>query len=222
MKILAAVICCEYKSYSLEQCLKAIKSAGIDCLLNFEGQTKDKDLTILANTDFLQVWTAVGNGFNSRKFDQDQSSRLTKICVARNMVFDFFQQTDYDYLLFVDSDVIIPKNTIENLIFDNHLRSGLVYGRGDHKGAKYLFYPKETEGAWTKVDYATCGFLLIPRDIVFKTRFRWGLPQEGGAICSEDPLFGSDCRKLGVNWFVNTDLVAEHLGELNEGETSQF
>jgi hypothetical protein len=218
-KILAAVICCDYKSYSLNQCLEAIKAAGIDSiLLNYEGVISSK----IDEVKYVQEWRFSGDGKNERKFDQDQNSRLTPICIARNMVMDFFQQTDYDYLLFVDSDVIIPIDTLEKLIFDNQLRSGLVSGRGIHNGAKYLFYPRMTNGVWTMVDYATCGFLLIPREIVFKTRFRWGLPQEGGAICSEDPLFGSDCRKLGINWWVNTDLKANHLGELNEGETSQF
>ena len=46
-RILAAVICCEYKSYSLEQCLNAIKEAGFDCALNYEGKYRDANQIVL-------------------------------------------------------------------------------------------------------------------------------------------------------------------------------
>ena len=224
MKILVAVISCDYKNYSLKECINAIKEAGFDVLLNYEGN----ESLDLPNLDYFQKWSAYGSGFNERKFDQDQSARLTRICVARNMVMDFFQQTDYDYLLFVDSDVIIPKDTKEKLFYSEHqnnvVLSGLVQGRGIHKGAKYMFgHIAQIAPNRFMVEYATCGFMAIPRDLVFRSRFRWGLPTNGGVICSEDPLFGDDLRTIfNGAWIVVTDCIAEHKGELKEGETSQF
>lgn len=221
-KILAAVICCDYKKESLPTCLDAIKKAGFDVLVNYEGSNCPATIA-----NYFQMWRAVGSGFNERKFDQDQSSRLTRICVARNMVMDFFQQTDYDYLLFVDSDVLIPEDAFEKL-FSTHypmsVLSGLVPGRGVHSHAQYLFGPIERiEANVVSVEYATCGFLTIPRDLVFRTRFRWGLPTKGGVICSEDPLFGQQIREeMGYKWLVFTDCKASHLGDLKNGETSQF
>lgn len=224
MKILAAVIACDFKSYSLKNCIHAIKDAGFDVLLNYEG---NEPLT-LPNLDYFQKWNAFGSGFNERKFDQDQNARLTRICVARNMVMDFFQQTDYDYLLFVDSDVIIPKNTKDKLFYsqpqNNIVISGLVHGRGDHAHAQYLFNPiTKIDATKVIVEYATCGFMAIPRDLVFRARFRWGLPTNGGVICSEDPIFGDDLRNIfGGAWIVVTDCIASHVGDLKNSEASQF
>jgi hypothetical protein len=79
------------------------------------------------------------------------------------------------------------------------------------------------EGNKVLVEYATCGFMAIPRDLVFRTRFRWGLPTENGVICSEDPIFGEMLRTIyNGAWIVITDCIAEHEGDLKEGETSQF
>jgi hypothetical protein len=150
---------------------------------------------------------------------------LTKICIARNQCLDFAQQGNYDYILFVDSDVIIPIDTKQKLFKDNHfkLKSGIVKGRGIHSSATYMFYPHEIVEGWQRADYFTCGFMAIHKDVFFRLRFRWGLPVKGETICSEDPIFGDDARNiLGVNWWGRLDLVAEHLGDLKEGETSQF
>jgi hypothetical protein len=222
MKILAAVICTDFKASTLNQCLEAIRQAGFDdILLNYEGIAP-----FIENEPFIQEWEFSGVGKNERKFDQDQNSRLTPICIARNMCLDFAQQCGYDYILFVDSDVIIPPDTKQKLFWDSDdykLKSGIVPGRGVHSGAKYMFYPHEIVEGWQRADYFTCGFMAIHKDVFFRLRFRWGLPLNGETICSEDPIFGDDARTiLGVHWWGRLDLVAEHLGDLNEGETSQF
>jgi hypothetical protein len=86
-----------------------------------------------------------------------------------------------------------------------------------------MFYAHEIVEGWQRADYFTCGFMAIHKDVFFRLRFRWGLPVKGETICSEDPIFGDDARTiLGVNWWGRLDLIAEHLGDLKEGETSQF
>jgi hypothetical protein len=221
MKILAAVICTDFKAYSLKKCLEAIRAAGFnEILLNYEGNIPS-DLDV----DYTQEWIFNGAGKNERQYDQHQESRLPLICIARNMCLDFAQQGGFDYILFVDSDVVIPSDT-KTKLFDNNLyklKSGIVKGRGVHSGATYMFFTHEELNGWQRADYFTCGFMAIHKDVFFRLRFRWGLPVNGQTICSEDPLFGDDARTiLGVNWWGRLDLIAEHLGELKEGETSQF
>lgn len=222
MKILAAIICCDYKSYSLQKCIDHVKEAGFDVLVNYEGFIDPR----IEGITYLQNWEAWGAGFNQRQFDQDQQARLTPICIARNMCLDFAQQHGYDWILFVDSDVMIPSNTREKLFnckVDFKIRSGIVPGRGIHSLANYMFYPNVTLGEWQCADYFTCGFMAISKDIFWRLRFRWGLPIKGGDICSEDPLFGDDARQiLGETWWGNLELKAQHWGDLKEGETSQF
>lgn len=222
MKILAAIICCDYKSYSLQKCIDHVKEAGFDVLVNYEGLIDPR----IEGITYLQNWEAWGAGFNQRQFDQDQQARLTPICIARNMCLDFAQQHEYDWILFVDSDVMIPSNTREKLFnckVDFKIRSGIVPGRGIHSLVNYMFYPNVTLGEWQCADYFTCGFMAISKDIFWRLRFRWGLPIKGGDICSEDPLFGDDARHiLGETWWGNLELKAQHWGDLKEGETSQF
>jgi hypothetical protein len=225
MKILVAVICCKFKLYSLNECLQAIKKAGFeDVLLNYEGD--EDDLIDLESTKFTQVWQMIGAGVNERKFDQDQSARLTKICVARNQCLDFAQQGNYDWILFVDSDVMLPLDTKEKLFtsaIDFKLRSGIVKGRGVHSHARYMFYPHGMVQGWQQADYFTCGFMAIHRDVFWRLRFRWGKALSSEVVASEDPLFGEDARTiLKEYWWGRLDLVAEHLGDLKDGETSQF
>ena len=223
MRILVAVICCDYKKYSLKECIDHIKNAGFEhILINYEGLLPLNDY----GQTYLQEWEWTGSGKNERKFDQDQNSRLAPICIARNMCLDFAQQGGFDWILFVDSDVMIPSNTKEKLFnsaIDFKIRSGIVKGRGIHKDATYMFYPKEFCGVWRRADYFTCGFMAISKDVFWRLRFRWGLPIKGNDICSEDPLFGADAREiLNEYWWGNSELKAEHLGDLKEGQTSQF
>ena len=65
MKILAAVICTDFKDYSLKKCLEAIRAAGFEqILLNYEGNIPS-DLDV----DYTQEWIFNGAGKNERQFD---------------------------------------------------------------------------------------------------------------------------------------------------------
>jgi hypothetical protein len=222
MKILTAIICCDFKSYSLSECIESVRKAGFeDILLNYEGIVLDS-----YPVTYTQEWLVTGSGFDeSRKFDQDQDYRLSRITIARNMCLEFAQLKGYDWILFVDSDVLIPIDT-KAILFEEQpykIRSGIVPGRGIHSEAKYMFYPHEIEGYWQRADYFTCGFMAIHKSVFSKLRFRWGQPIYGEQIASEDPLFGSDARAiLKEFWWGNLKLKAEHIGELKHGETSQF
>jgi len=221
-KILAAVICCEFKEYSLQQCLRAIKKAEFeDVLLNFEGELPAG----LIDYDYLQNWVLETTPTQKRQYDQDQSYRLSRIVTARNMVIDWAVAGDYDWIFFVDSDVIIPENTISELFENNEykLKSGLVKGRGAHSFATYLSYPQEQVGKWTRCHYATCGFMAIHRSLFRKVRFKWGEAFDTDILCSEDPLYGADCRYLFDEWWwVNTALKSEHLGDLDGYQVSTY
>jgi len=226
MKILAAVICCDYKKASLNECLNSIKEAGItDVLLNYEGEKLPTELEgSLFN--HIQLWSASGAGLYERKYDQDQAARLSRICIARNMCLDFAQSGGFDWILFVDSDVLIPQNAME-LFTDTkpyQIRSGIVPGRGVHSHVFYIFHLKEQyQDGWLKAGHFTCGFMAIKKEVFWKLRFRWGEPVNGGPVASEDPLFGDDAKNiLNVEWYGFRGTVARHVGELKNDEVSQF
>ena len=223
MKILVAVICCNYKESTLQECINHIKAAGFeDILINFEGVPEHK-----YDVPHFHVWDWAGAGKHARQFDQDQNSRLTPICIARNMCMDYAQQLDADWILFVDSDVMIPEDTKQKLFYDKpitpRLMGGLVPGRGVHSSARYLFGVQANYGNWNKCEYATCGFMAIYKDLFWRLRFRWGKGIGTDAVCSEDPIFGHDARHIFNEWwYVNTSCIAKHYGDLKEGETAKF
>lgn len=229
MRILAAVICCDFKRYSLSECLDSIFGAGFkDILLNYE-YDKLGVSTPQGVVNMVQMWKFYETDEQNRQFDQDQSYRLPRIVTARNMCIDYAIKHDYDYIFFVDSDVLIPDNTREVLFAEDFkLMSGLVSGRGHHSGARYMFGElNHCFGDWYQCEYATCGFTAIHRDIFRRVRFKWGEPFEGGALCSEDPLYGADVRHLyNIGWMVNTALKAEHVDNPNrpmiKGQESQY
>lgn len=218
MKILTGVLCCDFKEYSLDQCLANIKKAGFnDILLNYEGTIK-KDYGVTAT----QEWNFNQNPPTKRQADQDQGYRLPRIVAARNMVLDYAMIGQYDWIFFVDSDVMIPTNTRQELFEGNtyKLKSGLVPGRGPHAHARYLFEPEAIVNGWTPCKNATCGFTGIHKDLFRTIRFRWGNTLghfDGSEFISEDPLYGMDCRKIyGEKWWVKQSLRASHIGDFQK------
>ncbi|MDD5511994.1 MAG: hypothetical protein PHI12_14495, partial [Dehalococcoidales bacterium] len=134
-----------------------------------------------------------------------------------------------DAILYVDSDVLIPKNSIPRLWETGlNIVGGVVPGRGAHAHTVYMGSGKHVvrvNDTLTELDYATAGFVLIRKPVYRAIAWRWGDTHEGDGPISEDPLFGYDARKAGFGWwYVCTDLKAEHLDDKEHSltETAKF
>lgn len=116
--------------------------------VNYEGQEskkyatlKDKVNQAYPNATFSR-WTHETNWLVAPKTDQDQA-RLTPICIARNMCRQFSLSQSGEFLLFVDSDVVVPPDSIQKLLevatnphtgeATQYIVGGMVPGRGVHK-----------------------------------------------------------------------------------------
>lgn len=222
MKLLVAVICCDYKAYSLEQCINAIKESDIEnyqLLLNFEMGWDNPNAfnsnLFLHKLDHFHVWKEYKHWAVNREKDQDQHFRLPKICTARNMCVDFAIANDFDWILFVDSDVLIPKDTYTRLFDENWLGlnkviGGMVPGRGVHSTFDYAFEPTGAvlKGAneWVEYDHGTMGFVAIENTVFKDLRFRWTKDK------SEDKCFSDDVSLLFEDgWWINTKCIAAHM-----------
>lgn len=171
---------------------------------------------------------------NLPRFDQDQA-RLASIVCARNMCIEFAMQTDASHLLFVDADIIPPKDTIPKLLqcmqdYQCDAVGGLVYGRGVHKDARYVFQEKSRDRNHgypvIYCEHANIGFTMISRRLFEATRFRWGTshyPDGRVSMTSDDPSFHLDSFiKFGKWMYVREDVVGQHVGDLKATDTSQF
>lgn len=165
-------------------------------------------------------------------FDQDQA-RLSSIVTARNMCVEYAMQTNASHLLFVDADIIPPKDVIPKLLeVGEDAVGGLVYGRGVHSACPYIFGEKRRFKCGNppyelvEVEHGNIGFMMISRKLFENIRFRYGTsryPDGREHMISDDPAFHLDAFiKFGKWPVIRMDVVGQHVGDLKKEETSQF
>jgi hypothetical protein len=182
----------------------------------------------------LDVWTwGTFTGLDWRKhpaFDQDQA-RLSSIVTARSMCIEFALQTNASHLLFIDADIIPPKDIIPKMLEVNRdAVCGLVYGRGAHSACPYIFGEKrrwnENGYELVEVEHGNVGFCLLSRKLFEAVRFRYGrsiYPDGRDCMTSDDPAYHLDCfLKFGQWPVVRMDVVGTHVGDLKADQTSQY
>jgi len=175
--------------------------------------------------------TSAGRDWRSiPKFDQDQA-RLASIVCARNMCIEYAMQTGASHLLFVDADIIPPKDIIPKMLEVNRdAVCGLVHGRGVHKAAQYIFGEKrrweEFGTTLVECEHGNIGYTMLSRRLFEAVRFRYGrsiYPDGRDCMTSDDPAYHLDCfLKFGQWPVVRMDVVGQHIGDLKQDQTSQF
>ena len=114
----------------------------------------------------------------------------TTLCMARNIIATNFLKTDAEYLLFLDSDMIYPKETIDNLIkHDEDFVSALYYSRTYPapclkiiKDGIYRNIKEFQKGVLLPVDAVGLGTALIKRNVIEKVSENVG----------DNPMFKND------------------------------
>jgi hypothetical protein len=241
-KVLVCTLLCDRKAYSANIALPAIyklKYPNFSVYINLESKDptlwKELDNLVEKNSHInteCDVWQITQSTWWKKPgFDQDQA-RLFPICIARNMAIDCAMLNGYDYILFVDADVVIPRNSIEVLMaHDRPIVSGTVPGRGAHSHAAYIFHPRSNpKPNVVSCAHSTCGFTLVKKEVFQVLRFRQGPhPIHTETHLSEDPAYGADATEIWKfcdGWWVDTSLMAAHLDDpinpLKAGEIAQF
>lgn len=227
-RIIAATVVCDFKSYSIERVVRRLVEleapAGIEKLVYVNIQTAPDNLEAMKGYEFVRdlglcydVWAQASSWFGTRTSDQDQTHRLSPIVMARNMAREFAILADAAAIMYVDSDVLVPVNALDALwCVDKNIVSGLVPGRGVHSHVNYMGSGQHLQAVSPnlfRTDYATAGFVMIRRQVFRVISWRWGATAEDlEHNHSEDPLFGYDARRSGLDWwYVRTDIKAEHL-----------
>lgn len=158
--------------------------------------------------------------------------RIVNIINNRNLVIQRALEKKYDYLFFVDTDILLPVGAIEKLLaVDQPVVSGVYLGGlkigNDVKIAPVLYDFSERED-YVKLfpmndvlddlvlAVAACGFgcCLVRADVLEKVKLRFSEKTMSG----EDVLFCHDARNLGYKIFANTGVKCTHIASSGDIE----
>jgi glycosyltransferase involved in cell wall biosynthesis len=147
---------------------------------------------------------------------------MDKVVAARNVIINYAVNNRYDYVLFVDSDVIIPENTLIRLLphkafivsgfypLMNEYGMPIPNAKMLSQDSKYFIDFPDTmlDGEFHKVDLVGLGCCLISRQAFIK--FKCERDPYGGLMKSEDWCFCEDLRKIGIKILFDTGLICKH------------
>ena len=148
---------------------------------------------------------------------------------SRDYIAHFAVDNDYDYVLYVDSDMIFDADDMDRLLSHNvGICSGLYVTRdGTNKHVAYTKVtkrrrfpyraPKLTPDGETKGfgEIAACGFgFCLIKTSVLKTMFKYYKslfePKSG---LGEDIIFCVRARQVGFKTFIDREVKVGHIGE---------
>ena len=152
---------------------------------------------------------------------------MDKVVGARNVILANATAGGYDYVFFVDSDVMVPTDALITL-FDHPLEyqiiSGFYPGMDDmglptatgmrYNGFTYVPLKEHELKGTQKVDLIGLGCALIHKDL-FKLQFRCERGPFKSLLKSEDMCYCEDLRKAGITIYFDTDVICKH--KIEEG-----
>jgi hypothetical protein len=170
---------------------------------------------------------------NTGNFDpMGRNNLLAKQNKARDIVLS----NNYDYLLFIEEDMVIPANTIELLLACN---SQVAYGLYVFRRQPYMVscwvgieensifglsidkFPTAYQKAYNSIvdcDGVGFGCTLIHRTVLetFPFRVGWDEKTKTGAIPHSDMWFSADCIRYGITQRCNLECKCGHITQVNE------
>lgn len=173
---------------------------------------------------FRSVYDLVVPEGHTVEFKYAKGNQIDQI---RNLIAEWAKR--YDYLLAVDSDIVLPKDALKKMLAaDKDVVSGLYIQRipNTHTVEAYMDAP---HGGMTNIPYdllkgrglvciAGCGFgaCLIKGD-VFRAmeypHFYYKSALDHGHTISEDIYFCKKARELGFTIWADTTIKCDHVGK---------
>jgi 2-polyprenyl-3-methyl-5-hydroxy-6-metoxy-1,4-benzoquinol methylase len=150
----------------------------------------------------------------------------TVIDRARNELARDALKDGCDYILFIDSDIIMPSGAIDKLIDMNEdIASGLYFAKAKPylpvarvmKGDKHFYLEDFEYNKIMDVAGVGLGLCLIKSDVFRKLtypyfKFEWKDDENGIYEVAEDLYFCDNARAVGYSIKLNTGLLLEHEG----------
>lgn len=205
-----------------DKCIKSLTYTNFDIF--FVDNSKDTKYT-----EFLKE-----KGYDAVHIIPEAKDRIGIIVESRNAIIKKAIDEKYDHLLFLDTDIICPSDTIQKLVsYDKPIISGICLMLKLVKGVKKIYpallgfsgkkeYAKKItvqdvmDSKLMEVYAAGFGCILIKRDVLEKVKLRYNPEMNSG----EDFIFCYDAReKFGYQTFVDTSIKCAHI---SKGRTFDF
>ena len=151
--------------------------------------------------------------------------------MARNVVCRQALDGGFEYVFFLDSDIITPRDAILRLMAHKlPIVSGLYCRRSPPHGIPVMirqgvWVQDYVPGSLVEVDVVGAGCLLIHRSVLEALPpsrpgspwFDWRVNMQGMGLSqeecqSEDFMFCRNAKKIGIKTFVDTSIVCKHVG----------
>lgn len=155
-------------------------------------------------------------------------SNAFPISVARNELVLEALEKGFDYLLFLDTDMLFPNNIIDLLLnMKKDIASALYFSKNPpyrpiirkKHGNSYAVVKQVDLNKIIEVDAVGFGSILIKRQVFEKIQEKEGLPffqlmDARDIPVGEDVYFCEKAGKAGFKIFVNTGLICGHIGSI--------
>ncbi len=149
----------------------------------------------------------------------------TYITRARNILIENFLNSTADYALFVDSDMILPKDTIAGLLAHEKDVISAYYIRRTpphvsvalkKMGGKYETIMNPSEGDEFEADITGMGCMLVKREVIEKVSEKKPVftvnDNSDSSVKGEDAIFCEKIREAGYKIWVSKKVIAGHFG----------
>ena len=204
---------CKEKLYCWNEYATAVKKLNCPVLIVDTSKEEDPKFVKQVQSEAFQYYMA-----------QYNDKPMNRIVTARNMIFNQAISGGYDYVLFIDSDVIVPPDTVTKLLNGNRdcvagfypitNEYGFPIPHAKHKTEAGYYVPFEESklnGAIWAVSLVGLGCTLISRKIFSKYKFRCERGDYNSLLRSEDMCFCEDLRKDHILVWFDSGLVCRHI-----------
>lgn len=214
VKLLIGIVTYGKQRYCLDEFIEGLTAQRV----------KADVLFVVNNGESAYATLLRSKNFNAVEDPKPASTRIDKIVNGRNFVRDYALKNGYSHLLFVDSDVILPKNAVVFLFSSKaDIVSGVYLSAFELSGKKVIApvvfkdlgngecqlftYEGVSGGEVLDVGAAGLGCVLISRKVLEAVPFRsFGNSQSGG----EDMAFFVDSRAKGFKPVVHCAVKCIH------------
>jgi len=145
----------------------------------------------------------------------------------RNKLIEQFLLTDYEWLLFLDSDILPPFNILSMTKNKKNICSGVYYQWDEDRPIPVIYRIEDghfkpvrdvPEDDFIEIDGAGGGCLLIKRivfDVVRKPYFKLEYDDKGYISTGHDLYFCDKVREYGFKIFCDTRMICNHYKTVN-------